>query len=263
MSASPTVAESGNEEVPPFSVANARVTWLIVNADDFGLCDGVNLGVARAHDHGIVTSASLMVRGDAAAAAVAMAAERPALSLGLHVDLGEWVWGADGWAERYRVVDIDDAGAVAQECRRQLDDFVALVGRPPTHLDGHQHIHRSGNAADAARRLAAELRVPLRLHDPLVSYRGEFYGHDHRGAPYPEGISPLSLVDVIESLPPGWFELGCHPGVAVDTAITAYAAERDVEVDSMCRPAVRRMIEARGIHLVSFADFLVHAARDR
>ena len=42
---------------------------LIVNADDFGLSPGVNAGVARTHEEGILTSASLMVRRPAAAAA--------------------------------------------------------------------------------------------------------------------------------------------------------------------------------------------------
>jgi predicted glycoside hydrolase/deacetylase ChbG (UPF0249 family) len=34
----------------------------IVNADDFGRTPGVNRGIARAHEEGVVTSASLMVR---------------------------------------------------------------------------------------------------------------------------------------------------------------------------------------------------------
>ena len=42
---------------------------LIVNADDFGLCAGVNQGIIEAHERGIVTSASLMVRYPAAEAA--------------------------------------------------------------------------------------------------------------------------------------------------------------------------------------------------
>ena len=34
---------------------------LVVNADDLGLTAGVNDGILRAHEHGIVTSASLLV----------------------------------------------------------------------------------------------------------------------------------------------------------------------------------------------------------
>jgi predicted glycoside hydrolase/deacetylase ChbG (UPF0249 family) len=39
---------------------------LVVNADDFGRSRGVNAGVIAAHERGIVTSASLMVRWPAA-----------------------------------------------------------------------------------------------------------------------------------------------------------------------------------------------------
>ena len=41
--------------------------YLIVNADDFGQSPGINRGVIEAHENGIVTSASLMVRWPAAA----------------------------------------------------------------------------------------------------------------------------------------------------------------------------------------------------
>ena len=40
--------------------------YLIVNADDFGMGRGVNDGIIKSHEHGIVTSASLMVRWRAA-----------------------------------------------------------------------------------------------------------------------------------------------------------------------------------------------------
>mgnify|MGYP000096908994 CR=1 FL=1 len=51
---------------------------LIVNADDFGISDSANRAIERAHREGILTSASLMVAGDAAAAAVAWLLAHPA-----------------------------------------------------------------------------------------------------------------------------------------------------------------------------------------
>src|SRR5918911_2757332 len=106
---------------------------LIVNADDFGLCPGVSQGILAAHEHGIVTSASLMVRPPSAAEAVACSREHPRLSLGLHIDLGEWVYCDEAWTPLYEVVPLGDAAAVADEVRRQLDMFRSLVGRDPTH----------------------------------------------------------------------------------------------------------------------------------
>ena len=76
---------------------------LIVNADDFGRTGGINRGIARAHEEGIVTSASLMVRDPAAAEAAAYAGEHPQLGVGLHVDLGEWVYGDGGWPAVYEL----------------------------------------------------------------------------------------------------------------------------------------------------------------
>src|SRR5262245_60598211 len=96
---------------------------LIINADDFGRSSGVNLGIITAYEWGIVTSASLMVRWPAATEAARYAQAHPALSLGLHVDLAEWVYRNDEWCVQYRVVDTADAKAVAHEIDRQLATF--------------------------------------------------------------------------------------------------------------------------------------------
>jgi len=58
---------------------------LITTADDFGLSLGVNEAVALAAADGILTSASLMVSGPAAADALRRARARPRLAVGLHL----------------------------------------------------------------------------------------------------------------------------------------------------------------------------------
>ncbi|HWI86985.1 MAG TPA: ChbG/HpnK family deacetylase, partial [Sphingomonas sp.] len=60
---------------------------LIVTADDFGVADAVNGAVEQAHRDGILTAASLMVSGAAAADAVTRARRLPKLGVGLHVVL--------------------------------------------------------------------------------------------------------------------------------------------------------------------------------
>src|SRR5437763_1168331 len=115
---------------------------LIVNADDFGQSPGTNQGIMETFERGIVTSASMMVRWPAAAAAAAFSRRHPEFSIGLHVDLGEWTYHDEAWSSVYEVVPLNDPGAVADEVARQLATFRHLMGREPTHIDSHQHVHR-------------------------------------------------------------------------------------------------------------------------
>jgi len=227
--------------------------WLIVNADDFGLSPGVTQGILRAHQRGIVTSTSLMVRAANAADAALLAPAHPALSVGLHVDLAEWVFRNGEWMPLYRVVDTDDPRAVELEVRHQLETFRRLTGRAPTHLDSHQHAHRNEPVRSVLLNLARELGVPLRGCDPRVNYCGMFYGQTGEGLPYPEGISLDGLLNTLRTLPPGLTELACHPGEAEDLD-SVYRAERPRELEVLCAPEARATLDELGIELCSFAD---------
>lgn len=226
---------------------------LVVNADDFGLSPGVNAGILRAHAEGIVTSTSLMIDRPAAADAVEAARAHPGMSIGLHVDLGEWVFRDGRWEVGYEVADLTDPGAVEEAVHGQLERFRALAGRDPSHLDSHQHVHREQPAAGVVLALAQRLSVPLRDTAQGIPYRGEFYGQTGKGEPYPEGISVEALVAAIERVPAGAHELGCHPGERDDSG-SVYAAERTRELESLCAPEARAAIDRAGIRLVSFAE---------
>src|ERR1051325_5406080 len=134
--------------------------YLIVNADDFGQSQGVNRGIIEAYEKGIVTSASLMVRWPAVEEAVAYSQKRNDISLGLHLDLGEWIYREDNWEPLYEVVPRDDAAMVADELRRQVSSFQRMTGKSPTHLDSHQHVHMEEPARSIVRQIAEELGVP-------------------------------------------------------------------------------------------------------
>ena len=226
---------------------------LIVNADDFGQSTGVNRGVIHAHERGIVTSATLMVRWPAAEDAAAYAREDPDFTVGLHLDLGEWEYVDGNWRARYEVVDTDDPVAVEGEVDAQVEAFRRLVGRDPTHLDSHQHVHRQEPVRSALRRAGERLGVPVRQLGGRVIYRGDFYGQDGRGWPVPHAITVEALLGLLESLPEGITELGCHPG-EVDGLASTYRAERPVEVATLCDPRVADAIERLGIRLCSFTQ---------
>ncbi len=224
---------------------------LIVNADDLGLSAGINAGIFDAHERGIVTSASLMVLQSAAEAAVRVATMHPRLAIGLHLDLGQWDYAGGEWRAAYLRCDHDDATAVRAECRLQLEAFRTLLGREPTHIDSHQHVHNSEPVASAAMAIAGEIGVPLRGH--RVRYEGGFYGQTGKGEPFPEGITPSHLAALISALPAGWTELGCHPGIGVGDS-SSYGLERELELQALCAPSVAAALAQAGVRLQSFAD---------
>ncbi|MFN2541777.1 MAG: ChbG/HpnK family deacetylase [Chthoniobacterales bacterium] len=224
---------------------------LIVNADDLGLSSATNRGIFHAHEHGIVTSASLMVRRAAAAEAVEQSRAYPRLSLGLHVDLGEWSCEDGEWRQVYEVVPNDDVAAVEAEIRRQIDSFRQMVGRNPTHLDSHQNVHRDQPLRRVFLKVARQLSLPLRYFNPRVNFCGEFYGRAKNGA-FPEGITMENLRRIIRMLPPGVTELCCHPGF--DAAVESnYCAERLEEDRVLCDPSVRAELERQGVTLTAYS----------
>jgi predicted glycoside hydrolase/deacetylase ChbG (UPF0249 family) len=228
---------------------------LVVNADDFGLNAGVNDGILRAHTQGIVTTTSLMVRGAAAEAAAAAATEHPGLAVGLHVDLCEWLCTADGeWRAIYEVVDTDDPAAVAAELEHQLDRFRELMGRAPSHLDTHQHVHREEPVRSILGRRARELRVPLRHHG-RVRYCGAFYGQGHGGVPLPGAVTVERLCAIVQDLAEGATELCCHPASAYDASMS-YGPERVAELEALCDERVREAVDRAGVRLGTFREAL-------
>jgi chitin disaccharide deacetylase len=228
-------------------------TYLIVNADDFGQSPGLNRGIIEAYERGIVTSASLMVRWPAAVEAAAYNRAHPDLSLGLHIDLGEWAYRNESWVPMYEVVRVDDITAVAAEVSCQLATFQRLLDKNPTHIDSHQHMHSREPVRSVLSETASRLGLPLRGCDPIIRYCGEFYGQTADGLPLSDRITVDGLIKILTTLPPGLTELACHPGGADDLE-TMYRSERAQEVRTLCHPIVRTAIEKMGIQLCSFYD---------
>jgi len=217
---------------------------LIVNADDFGLTDGVNKGIVDAHASGIVTSTSLMVDAAAAERATELMDEHPALSVGLHfVDDGP---------------DLDEPGHAQREFARQLERFRALTGSEPTHVDSHHHVHVTRMSTFVP--LVAPLGVPLR-GDGRVRYLGAFFGHPRPGEVDHERIRPPFLLRLLETEATGEFtELGCHPGRVTPELHSSYGREREIELATLTNPGVRKRIEAVGLRLASYEDLRAASA---
>src|SRR5262249_3542931 len=100
-----------------------------------------------------------------------------------------------------------------------------------------------------------QLGVPLRGCTPKVQYCGDFYGQNDKGQAFPQGISLARILRLLNDLPPGVTELGCHPGFG-SGATGAYGEERTREVQVLCDPRVRAALCRRGIEIISFKELL-------
>jgi chitin disaccharide deacetylase len=227
--------------------------YLIVNADDFGQSPGINRGIIESFENGIVTSASLMVRWPAAADAARYSREHNHLSVGLHVDLGEWEFQHGSWVRSYEVVSIEDIEASQNEIARQLANFQEMTGRNPTHLDSHQHVHRSEPILSFLVEMADRIGIPVRDFSERVRYCGAFYGQTTEGDSLLTNINSDALTQILSALPHGFTELGCHPAKEIDVQ-TMYRDERLEELKVLCDPQVRESIERMDIELCSFHD---------
>jgi predicted glycoside hydrolase/deacetylase ChbG (UPF0249 family) len=131
---------------------------IIINADDFGLCEGVNKAVAQAHTQGVLTSTTIMANMPAARQAVEIARQLPTLGVGVHLNLFvgkpvsksacvDCLLAVDGqFAFSPSMLSLLSAvkrkirNAIATELAAQIQ-WVIDNGLKPTHLDSHKHIH--------------------------------------------------------------------------------------------------------------------------
>lgn len=162
---------------------------VVVTADDFGMDPAINEAVEIAHRKGVLTSASLMVTGHAAADAVRRARAMPRLGVGLHLVLVDGrpalppqhvpaLVGHDG---RFPAAPLTQGLRLlgSRQARRQLRaemraQFV-LFGRTGLrldHVDGHHHFHLHPAMQELLIELACEFRacaVRVPLEPPVAS----------------------------------------------------------------------------------------------
>jgi hopanoid biosynthesis associated protein HpnK len=175
-------------------ISSPRCRRLIVNADDFGRSASINQAVIRAHQEGILTTASLMVNEPAFEQAVALAHEHPTLGVGLHLTLlcghsalppgeipglvngnGEFSHNPAGAGVRY-FFQPGLREQLRREIHAQFEKFRA-ARLPLDHVNGHLHLHLHPTVfgilmADAAQLGLKRLRLtcdPFRLNLRLAS----------------------------------------------------------------------------------------------
>ena len=155
---------------------------IILNADDFGMSEAFNHGVIKSYTDGLVRSASIMINMPAAAHAIALAKEHPALYLGQHTNL---VLGKPCAAPETIPSLVDDAGFfhrsseyrsgkrtfvyddVKRETLAQMEEFKRLIGHYPSHIEGH------AVGGPEVNRAFYDIAVEFGIHTTLTDSSGE------------------------------------------------------------------------------------------
>jgi len=90
-------------------------------------------------------------------------------------------------------------------------------------------------------------------------YAEHFYGLSQTGFLNVQGV-----LGILEDLPEGISELMCHPGYR-DTDLfhsgTRLLAQREVEIQALTAPGVKKAVADRGIQRVSYGHFVLHAQK--
>lgn len=149
---------------------------LIINADDFGISEGISKGIVDAANFGTVLSTSLMSNMPYAEKAIAMAEDYPQLGIGIHLN----ITCGSPLSEKEKVKTLLDHAGKFKSLGKFLRDYVmGLIswlevkreyslqikkmidfGMQPTHLDSHHHIHFFPGINRIVCELASEHNIP-------------------------------------------------------------------------------------------------------
>ena len=258
---------------------------VIINADDFGMTEGVCHGIVKAIRAGGVTATTAMV-------CVAGALERlkkwaPQISgcIGAHLQLTSGtsvlpaelvpsLVGQDGKFPAHRKTIRDPrTEEILAEWQAQLE-CLFRVGIIPTHLDSHHHVHGLPGVFPAFCELARRYSLPARsLH--LDMTRGlredgvacadqtltDWYGGE---------LSVNTLLQVLTEgalKNPGAerFELMCHPGLVDDSlsSLSRYVDDRELELATLCDANLQQELSAAGFDLSPISSLSLSNPPDR
>ena len=251
---------------------------LIVNCDDLGLCQAVNVGVYEALRDGIATSASLMVPAPwAREAAARHRGEDVGVHLTLNAEYDLYRWGpltqapslldGDGGFPRtlQEIWDHADLDEARRELRTQVERAI-LWGFDVTHLDSHMGaLQMRPEFFDVYLELAVEFRLPLRLSgersEAVVGFPFRKLAAEE-GVVFPDHLVVIrgvgtrrALERLLHDLKPGVTEVYVHPAVDTDElrAFDTDWAGRVDDHDLVVRDhSIRSLAERAGIRLIGY-----------
>lgn len=234
---------------------------VIVNADDFGFSEGVNYGIIKAHEQGIVTSATIMANMPGFEHAISLAKQHPTLRIGVHLNItcGKPVQNVqrtltnkDGYFNRKNSHMYRDE-EVFQEFCAQIEK-VLCAGIKIDHFDSHHHIHTEKQYKAVIDQLLKKYPYPIRGG---FAYKND-YPHQSILCMdfYDRNVQLKKLKDIIHTFEPDHiYDLMCHPAYIDDILVdySSYIMKRVEELGILCSNEIKQEIKHSQIELTTYS----------
>jgi chitin disaccharide deacetylase len=259
-----------------------KARLLIINADDFGMCNAVNEAIMRSLKTGVVRSTSLMVPCPWALHAIHFLSDHPEIPFGVHLtaicDSNDYRWRPiTSWEKVPSLVDETGffytfahmAEFLAQVSLDQLEmefraqiETVLAAGLNPTHLDWHAlRIAGRMEFFDLLARLAREYGLALRVMGRGVIEKLQSHGlptidHDFLDSYLLDPANkPARFAELLHELPTGLSEWAVHPGLN-NAELQALEPEgrhyRQADFDFFMSQEAKELLEKEGIILLDY-----------
>ncbi len=245
---------------------------LLIRADDLGYSDGVNCGIARSVNDGIIRTIGVMVNMPEVERGLRML-HMPGLCLGQHTCISAGkplsdpkqvpsLLGSDGGFKPTRAYNLPGPDTivldeVVLEIEAQYERFCALVGAKPGYLEGHAVFHtvfQQGLEIVANRHGVLYSGVPeegnqMRVGRTYMTISMESMKNDY----VPQESLKRSLTEAQDG---SCTMFVCHPGY-LDAYILAHSqltTPRPLEVAMLTDPNTAAWLDEQGIQRVTYYD---------
>lgn len=228
----------------------------IVNADDFGYCKGVNLGIIEAYKNGILTSATLMSGMPGFDHAIELLKENKGLSCGIHMTLTAY----EPVLKTHKTI-VDENGRFFKspgkinlekiDLNEVYEEFCAQIekakaaGVDITHLDSHHHVHMQEILKPVIDKIRGKYKLTIRGD---VKLEGSFYGEnateDHLKSLYNE---EEEIIEIMTH--PAYLDLDIYES-------SSYNTHRMKELKVLTSKQIKTFIKENNIKLCSFKDVI-------
>lgn len=213
------------------------MTKLIINADDFGLSEGVNYGIISAYKSGVVRSTSAMANMPGFEHAMELLKENENLGCGVHMTLScykpvlsnlKTIVDENGYFIRRitnEVIENMDLDEIYEEFCDQIEKVRAKTDI--THLDSHHHVHTLEKLRPVIERILEKYDLPIRggfeydfNYSKIIPLIDTFYGENVSEGYFVKKVDYLKSYEIADIM--------CHPAYVDDFLMktTSYSMAR-------------------------------------